>query len=85
MLTRKRLLWAVAVVVLIPAAAAAWWLVFPLFISKTVEKEFPFAFNAVVPTDMTIFEAENVMAAIAKVAQEVNEPMSAFFRPCHWI
>ncbi|MCH9038432.1 MAG: DM13 domain-containing protein [Chloroflexi bacterium] len=76
MLTRKRLLLAVAVVVLIPAAAVAWWLVSPLFISKTVEEEFPFAFNAVVPTDMTMSEVENVMAAMAKVGQEVNEPMS---------
>jgi plastocyanin len=47
----------------------------PLFIDKTVEEEFPFAFNAIVPTEMTREQVEEIMAEEAKVEQEVNEPM----------
>ena len=75
MLRRKRVIASVTVVVLIPVAAVAWWLGSPLFMNTTVEEEFPFAFAATVPSDMTMAGVEEVMAGMAKVDQEVNEAM----------
>ncbi len=50
----------------------------PLFTNKTVEEEFPFAFSAVVPKEMTRDDVEEIMAGIAKVDQEMSEPMPEF-------
>ena len=75
MLRRKRLLIGIAVIALIPIAALAWWLASPLFLDKTVDEEFPFAASAIVPTDMTIQEVENIMADSAKVEKPVDEAM----------
>ena len=47
----------------------------PLFINKTVEEEFPFAFSATVPADMNMAEVEEIMAGMAKMDQEMNEAM----------
>ncbi len=47
----------------------------PLFTNKTVEEEFPFAFSAIVPPEMTRDDVEKIMAGIAKVDQEMSEPM----------
>jgi hypothetical protein len=71
----KRVWIVIAVVVLVPVLAVAWWLVAPLFIDKTVEEEFPLAANAVVPSDMTMEEAETTMSTMAKVDSEMTEPM----------
>jgi hypothetical protein len=75
MFSRKNVIAVVAVLVLIPLAAVAWWLGSPLLMNTTVEEEFPFAFAATVPPDMTMAGVEQVMAGMAKVDQEVNEPM----------
>jgi hypothetical protein len=66
-----------AVVILIPVAVIAWWLLSPLFIDKTVEEEFPFTATAEIPQGMTRAEAETVMAGMAKINQEVDEAMPA--------
>ena len=71
----KRLIAGIAIVILIPIVAIGWWLLSPLFIDKTVEEEFPFAFNAVLPADMTRGEAEQIMSGLAKMSQQVNEAM----------
>ena len=48
----------------------------PLFTNVTVEEEFPFAFSAIVPLDMSRDDVEQTMFMIAKIDQEaVNEPM----------
>ena len=47
----------------------------PLFINKTVEEEFPFAFSATVPDDMEMAAVEKIMAGMANINQEMNEPM----------
>lgn len=74
---RRRALWIIiAVLVLVPAGVLAWWLASPLFISKTVREDFPFAANAVVPKTMTRDEVEKVMTGMAKVDQEMTEDMS---------
>ena len=54
---------------------AGWWLGSPLFTSKTVIEEFPFSFDAVVPSDITRDAAEETMAAMAKFNQVVLEAM----------
>ena len=66
-------------VVAVPVLAVTIWLGWslgsPLFTNVTVEEEFPFAFNAVVPPDMERVEVEEIMAGLAKVRQEFNEEM----------
>ncbi len=45
----------------------------PLFTNKTVEEEFPFAFTATVPSNMSRSEVERIMELIAQVEQEAVE------------
>ena len=47
----------------------------PLFTNKTVNEEFPFAFTATVPPDMSRQQVEDVMAGISMVDQTVQEVM----------
>lgn len=66
----------VVIVALIPVAAFAWWLLSPLFLTTTVDEEFPYAAAAEVPADMTMADVEMVMETMAKVDQPVMaEPM----------
>ena len=76
---RKRNIIIIAViVVLIPVIAFAWWLLSPLFLSTTVDEEFPFAANAEIPAEMTMAEVETVMETMAKMDQPpMAEPMPA--------
>lgn len=60
-----------AVVVVIPVAGFGWWLLSPLFIDKTVDEEFPFSLEAVVPVDMTQKDVEKVAVEIAESDQTV--------------
>ena len=73
MFTRKRIIIAVIVIVGIPALAFAWWLLSPLFISSTVNEEFPLASNAVIPADMTMAEAEEIMVEAASEFNNYDE------------
>ena len=58
------------------ALTVAWWLLSPLFIDKTVDEEFPFAFNATVPANMSRVEVEQVMANMAKMnTEDVEDSM----------
>jgi hypothetical protein len=72
---RKKLWIVVAIVVLVPGSIVALWLASPLFISKTVEEEFPLAAKATVPENMAREEVENIFAGMAKVQQEMKEEM----------
>ena len=74
---RKRNIFIIAaIVVLIPVIGFAWWLLSPLFLTTTVDEEFPFAANAEIPADMTMAEVEMVMETMAKMDQEpMAEPM----------
>lgn len=51
----------------------AWSLASPLFTNVTVEEEFPFAFNAVVPEGMEREDVELVMTGMARVDDAVME------------
>jgi hypothetical protein len=65
----------VGAVVLVPVLALGWWLLSPLFLNKTVEEEFPFAFEASVPDDMTMGEIETILSGMAKMdAPAESEP-----------
>ncbi len=77
MLTRKRILIAVAVIMGIPILWLAWYLLSPLFINKTVEEEFPLAAAAVIPADMNMAEVEQVMMDAASVDEMRDEAAPA--------
>lgn len=71
-LPSRRAIVVTAAVILIPVLAVGWWLLSPLFLNKTVEEEFPFAFSAAVPDDMTMGEVETIMSGIAKMDAPVD-------------
>ena len=55
--------------------ALAWWLGSPLFLSKTVDEEFPLTVSATVPENMTRAEVEAVMKGMAMVDSPMSEEM----------
>ena len=73
MFTRKRIIVVAVVIIGIPALAVAWWLLSPLFISQTVDEEFPLASNAVIPAEMTMAEAEEIMVEAASEFNNYDE------------
>ena len=82
-LTATRMIAIDGAVILIPVYAVARWLLSPLFLDKTVEEEFPFAFTASVPADMTMSDVENVMSTMAKMdAPATENPADAMARGC---
>ena len=74
-MSRKYLFIGVALIIVLPILALAWWLLSPLLVDQTVEEDLPFAAQAVVPTDMTRAEVQDVMAGMAKLTRPVDEPM----------
>ena len=72
---------AAGAVVLVIAGAVGWWLLSPLFISETVNEDFPFSANAQVPESMTPQQVEMVMEGMAMVEQPVEESMPAMAEP----
>ncbi len=79
-LTSTRMIAIAGAVILIPVDAVARWLLSPLFLDKTVEEEFPFAFTASVPADITMGDVENVMSKMDAPAT-ANSP-DAMARGC---
>lgn len=77
MLQRKPLVIGAAIIIIIPVIAIAWWLLSPLFISKTVNEELTFSANAVVPQGMTPIEVEQIMAGMSKIDSTVDDAMPA--------
>ncbi len=55
--------------------ALAWWLGSPLFLSKTVDEQFPLTVSATVPENMTRAEVEAVMEGMAMVDSPMSEEM----------
>ena len=74
-MTIKRIAFVVGAIALVAAGALGWWLLSPLFINQTVNEELPFSAAAVVPAEMTAVEVEEIMAAMAKMEQPVEEAM----------
>lgn len=77
-MTRKRWLWTGGLLVLLPAAAAAWWLGSPLLIDRVVEEQFPLAAPASVPEGITRAEGE---AKVEEAAAEIWEAQQALPAP----
>ena len=73
MLRRRLFLLAGLVIILVPVVGLGWWLLSPLILDKSVDEDFPFALNAVVPPDMTRAEVNETMATTAQANQEVDE------------
>ena len=73
---RRRLIVGGLVVVLIPVLALAWWLGSPLFISKTVDEEFPLTVGADIPEGMSRSEAETIMEGMAMMDSPMMESMT---------
>ena len=59
----------------VPGGYFAWWLGSPLLFDKTVDEEFPFAVNAVLPEGMTIEQAEKEISEAAAADLSVSEDM----------
>ncbi len=74
-MSKRYLFIGVALIIVLPILALAWWLLSPLLVDQTVEEDLPFAAQAVVPTDMTRAEVQDVMAGMAKLTRPVDEPM----------
>ena len=55
-----------------------WSLGSSLFTNVTVEEEFPFAFNAIIPAGLEMGDVQEAMAGMAKVQQQVIEAMPNF-------
>ena len=64
-----------ALIIVLPIVALAWWLLSPLLVDKSVDEALPFAAQAVVPAGMTRDEVQDVMAGMAKLTRQVDEPM----------
>ena len=73
---RRRLIIGGLAVALIPVLALAWWLGSPLFISKTVDEEFPMTVGADIPEGMSRSEAETIMEGMAKMDSPMMESMT---------
>ncbi len=71
----RYLLVGLGILLVIPLAWFAWWLLSPLFITTEISEDFPLASRAVVPSNMTMAEVEDAMAAAAKLERPVDEGM----------
>ena len=71
----RYLLVGIGILIVIPLAWLAWWLLSPLLITNEVNEDFPLATRAVVPANMTMAEVEDAMAAAANLERPVDEVM----------
>ncbi|MDE0170110.1 MAG: DM13 domain-containing protein [bacterium] len=72
---KRRSVQIAAVVIVLPLAALAWWLLSPLFIDEVVDEPFPRAAMAVIPDDMTAEEVEQKMMEAETVDTPAYEDM----------
>ena len=76
-MTLRRTLYALGALALFAGGGVAWWLVSPLFLTKTVREGFPLGAEAILPGGMGRQEAEAMMAGLSKLRLEMREPMPA--------
>ena len=74
-MARPRSILIVTIIVLIAVGGLGWYLVSPLFLSTTVEEEFPLSRGAIIPDDMTQIQVEQLFAEEAEITKEMNEEM----------
>ena len=75
MVLDRRFILGAIVIAVVPVVGVALWLLSPLLFDKEVQEEFPLAFTAELPDDMTMAEVEQVMESMAKVDGQVGESM----------
>jgi hypothetical protein len=63
------------ILIVIPLAWLAWWILSLLIPTIGVHEHFPLATRALVPDNMTMAEVEDAMAAAANLERPVNEAM----------
>ena len=68
---------AVALTMTAAILGLGWWLGSPLFLSRTVDEEFPLTADATVPDNMTRAEAEAVMKGMSIVEAPISEDMTS--------
>lgn len=71
----RYLLVGLGILIIIPVAWLAWWLLSPLITTTEIHEEFPRAHRAAVPANMTMAEVEDAMAAAANLERPVDEAM----------
>ncbi len=71
----RYLLVGLGILIIIPVAWLAWWLLSPLITTTEIHEEFPLAHQAVVPANMTMADVEDAMAAAANLERPVDEAM----------
>ena len=71
----RYLLIGLGILIIIPVAWFAWWLLSPLVITNEVNEDFPLATRAVVPASMSMAEVQDAMAAAANLERPVDEAM----------
>lgn len=74
-MNRKTLLIIGAIVVIGIVGVAVWWLASPLFLSGTVNEQFPMAGKATLPPALSRPDAEATMVAAATLSTPQNEEM----------
>ena len=71
----RYLLVGLGILIIIPVAWVAWWLLSPFITTAEIHEEFPLAHRAAVPANMTMAEVEDAMAAAANLERPVDEAM----------
>lgn len=72
---------ALAAVVFVPLAVVVWWLAAPLFLSQTVQEDFPLPTTAVLPPNATPAETQPTASATAKPGKEMGAATPAAGSP----
>ncbi|MBI4278028.1 MAG: DM13 domain-containing protein [Armatimonadetes bacterium] len=73
----RQRLWLLLVIAAVIVLPIAWYLISPLFLSKTVSEAFPMSANATLPAGMTREQAEKAMMEASKVNSAMTETMPA--------
>jgi hypothetical protein len=74
-MNRKTLLTIGAIVAIVVVGIAVWWLASPLFLSGTVNEQFPLSSNATLPPALNRPNAEATMVAAATLSSPKDEAM----------
>jgi Electron transfer DM13 len=75
-ITKRRVIAGVAIIVLIPIGVLAWWLGSPLFIDKEVNEEFPLSAGALIPAGMSEKDVEAEMETAVATEVTAEEGMT---------
>lgn len=69
----RRAITIILMLLALPVVIGGYWLLAPLFITERVDEEFSFAASAVIPANMTMAEAEEIMIEAAAQREPYDE------------